>query len=90
MYTAERPTSVGYQALLTAAHDSIPVVYVIFNNASNRILKQRTLALKGFSAEVGLAALGGEPGWTDQRGVTCCGTDSFHVRSRPVMTYVYR
>ena len=39
------------QALWTAAHDSIAVVYVIFNNASYRILKQRTLALKGFSAE---------------------------------------
>ncbi|HEV8438683.1 MAG TPA: thiamine pyrophosphate-binding protein [Methylomirabilota bacterium] len=39
------------QALWTAAHDSIPVVYVIFNNASYRILKQRTLALKGFSFE---------------------------------------
>ncbi|HET7342344.1 MAG TPA: thiamine pyrophosphate-binding protein [Methylomirabilota bacterium] len=39
------------QALWTAAHDGIAVVYVIFNNASYRILKQRTLALKGFSAE---------------------------------------
>jgi benzoylformate decarboxylase len=39
------------QALWTAAHDSIPVVSVIFNNASYRILKQRTRALKGFSAE---------------------------------------
>jgi benzoylformate decarboxylase len=39
------------QAFWTAAHDSIPVVYVIINNASYRILKQRTLALKGFSAE---------------------------------------
>lgn len=39
------------QGFWTAAHDSIPVVYVIFNNASYRILKQRTLALKGFSAE---------------------------------------
>ncbi|MFL5174847.1 MAG: thiamine pyrophosphate-binding protein [Microvirga sp.] len=39
------------QALWTAAHDSIPVVYVIFNNASYRILKQRTRDLKGFSAE---------------------------------------
>jgi benzoylformate decarboxylase len=38
------------QSLWTAAHDSIPVVYVIFNNRSYRILKQRTLALKGFSA----------------------------------------
>jgi benzoylformate decarboxylase len=39
------------QSLWTAAHDSIPVVFVIFNNASYRILKQRTQALKGFSAE---------------------------------------
>src|SRR5438552_3334636 len=39
------------QSFWTAAHDSIPVVWVIFNNASYRILKQRTLALKGFSAE---------------------------------------
>ncbi len=39
------------QSFWTAAHDSIPVIFVIFNNASYRILKQRTLALKGFSAE---------------------------------------
>src|SRR5262245_10179775 len=39
------------QSLWTAAHDSIPVVYVIFNNASYRILNPRTLTLKGFSAE---------------------------------------
>jgi benzoylformate decarboxylase len=39
------------QSLWTAAHDNIAVVYVIFNNASYRILKQRTRALKGFSAE---------------------------------------
>jgi benzoylformate decarboxylase len=39
------------QALWTAAHDAIPVTAVIFNNASYRILKQRTQALKGFSAE---------------------------------------
>ena len=39
------------QALWTAAHDSVAVVFVIFNNASYRILKQRTQALKGFSAE---------------------------------------
>jgi len=39
------------QSLWTASHDAIPVVYVIFNNASYRILKQRTLALKGFSFE---------------------------------------
>ena len=39
------------QAFWTAAHEGIPVVYVIFNNASYRILKQRTLALKGFAAQ---------------------------------------
>jgi benzoylformate decarboxylase len=38
------------QSLWTAAHDTIPVLYVIFNNASYRILKERTLALKGFAA----------------------------------------
>ena len=35
------------QALWTAAHDAIPCVYVIFNNASYRILKQRTLGAQG-------------------------------------------
>ncbi len=39
------------QALWTAAHDGIAVVYVLFNNSSYRILKQRTHALKGFAAE---------------------------------------
>ena len=39
------------QALWTAARDNVAVVYVIFNNASYRILKQRTHGLKGFSAE---------------------------------------
>jgi len=39
------------QALWTAARESLAVVYVIFNNASYRILKQRTHALKGFSAQ---------------------------------------
>jgi benzoylformate decarboxylase len=39
------------QALWTAAHERLAVVYVIFNNGSYRILKERTLALKGFSAE---------------------------------------
>jgi benzoylformate decarboxylase len=39
------------QALWTAARESLAVVYVIFNNASYRILKSRTKALKGFSAE---------------------------------------
>jgi benzoylformate decarboxylase len=39
------------QALWTAAREKLAVVYVIFNNASYRILKQRTHGLKGFSAE---------------------------------------
>jgi benzoylformate decarboxylase len=39
------------QALWTAARERVAVVYVIFNNGSYRILKQRTLALKGFSAQ---------------------------------------
>ena len=38
------------QALWTAARESIPVVIVVFNNACYRILKQRVLSLKGFSA----------------------------------------
>jgi benzoylformate decarboxylase len=43
MYTA--------QGLWTAARESLAVVFVIFNNGSYRILKQRVKALKGFSAE---------------------------------------
>ena len=39
------------QALWTAAHDKIPVVYVIFNNTSYRILKQRVHAMKQFAAQ---------------------------------------
>ncbi len=40
------------QALWTAAHDRIPVVFVIFNNTSYRILKQRLFAQRGFAAQV--------------------------------------
>jgi benzoylformate decarboxylase len=39
------------QALWTAAHDRIAVVFVILNNSSYRILKQRTNALKGHAAQ---------------------------------------
>src|SRR5829696_3663583 len=39
------------QALWTAAHDRIPVVYVIFNNTSYRILKQRVHAMKSYAAQ---------------------------------------
>lgn len=39
------------QALWTAAHDRVSVVFVILNNRSYRILKQRTNAMKGFAAQ---------------------------------------
>src|SRR5262245_12551 len=40
------------QALWTAAHDRIAVVFVIFNNRSYRILKQRLHAQRGLAAQV--------------------------------------
>jgi benzoylformate decarboxylase len=39
------------QAFWTAAHERLAVVFVIINNRSYRILKQRTHDLKGFSAQ---------------------------------------
>src|SRR5581483_10967082 len=39
------------QGLWTAARESLAVLFVIFNNASYRILKQRTRLLKGFAAQ---------------------------------------
>lgn len=39
------------QSLWTAAHDKVAVVFVILNNRSYRILKQRTNALKGHAAQ---------------------------------------
>lgn len=39
------------QALYSAARERIPVVFVIVNNASYRILKQRTNAMKSFAAQ---------------------------------------
>jgi benzoylformate decarboxylase len=39
------------QALWSAAHDKVAVVFVILNNRSYRILKQRTNAMKGFAAQ---------------------------------------
>ena len=39
------------QALWTAAHQKLPVVLVILNNASYRILKLRTHAMKGLAAQ---------------------------------------
>ena len=35
------------QALWTAAHSRVPVTWVVFNNTSYRILKQRVLAMRG-------------------------------------------
>jgi benzoylformate decarboxylase len=40
------------QALWTAAHYKIPVIWVIFNNTSYRILKQRLHALRGHAEQV--------------------------------------
>src|SRR5262249_45824968 len=39
------------QALWTAAHERVPAVFVILNNASYRILKQRVHAMKGLAAQ---------------------------------------
>jgi benzoylformate decarboxylase len=39
------------QALWTAAHDHVPVTFIILNNASYRILKQRTNAMKAHAAQ---------------------------------------
>jgi benzoylformate decarboxylase len=40
------------QALWTAAHYKIPVIIVILNNTSYRILKQRLHALRGHAEQV--------------------------------------
>ena len=40
------------QALWTAAHERIAAVFVILNNSSYRILKQRLVAQCGFAAQV--------------------------------------
>jgi len=39
------------QALWTAAHEKVPAVFVILNNSSYRILKQRVHAMKGLAAQ---------------------------------------
>ena len=39
------------QSLWTAAHDHVPVTFVILNNSSYRILKQRTNAMKAHAAQ---------------------------------------
>jgi len=41
------------QALWSAAHERIPVVFVIFSNRSYRILKQRLRALRGSAEQTG-------------------------------------
>ncbi len=41
-----------FQALWTAAHERIAAVFVIFNNTSYRILKQRLNAQRGLAAQV--------------------------------------
>jgi benzoylformate decarboxylase len=42
------------QVLWTAAHERTGVVFVILNNGSYRILKQRTQALRGHAAQTGI------------------------------------
>ncbi len=39
------------QALWTAAHYQLPVIWVIFNNTSYRILKQRLVAMRGLAEQ---------------------------------------
>jgi benzoylformate decarboxylase len=39
------------QALWTAAHSRVPVTWVIFNNTSYRILKQRVVAMRGMAEQ---------------------------------------
>ena len=39
------------QALWTAAHYKIPLIWVIFNNTSYRILKQRLVAMRGIAEQ---------------------------------------
>jgi benzoylformate decarboxylase len=39
------------QALWTAAHQKLDIVFVIFNNSSYRILKQRVHAMRGHAAQ---------------------------------------
>lgn len=41
------------QALWTAMHEELPIIYVVFNNRSYRILKQRTQALGDVTAKTG-------------------------------------
>ena len=41
------------QALWTAAHERLAIVFVILNNGAYRILKQRVNALRGHAAQTG-------------------------------------
>jgi benzoylformate decarboxylase len=43
----------NFQALWTAAHERLGIVFVILNNGAYRILKQRVNALRGHSAQTG-------------------------------------
>ena len=44
----------GIQALWTAAHLKLPITYVIINNRSYRIIKERLLAMRGTDAFVAM------------------------------------
>jgi benzoylformate decarboxylase len=43
----------NFQALWTAAHENVAVAFIILNNSSYRILKQRVHALRGHAAQSG-------------------------------------
>jgi benzoylformate decarboxylase len=51
MLTGDGSAMYTIQALWTAAHEHVAVVWVIFNNGSYRILKQRLNAMQGHAAQ---------------------------------------
>ena len=44
----------GIQALWTAAHEKLPITYVITNNRSYRILKERLISMRGSDKFIGM------------------------------------
>jgi benzoylformate decarboxylase len=47
-------TMYGVQALWTAAHLRLPITYIIANNRSYRIIKERLVAMRGTSTFTGM------------------------------------
>jgi benzoylformate decarboxylase len=73
------------QALWTAAHEKLAMVFVILNNRSYRILKQRLSATKGLAAQrgryVGMEL--GEPAIDFVGMARSMGVDAVRVESVP-------